>query len=367
MSIVARFVGFDVHAKTISIAVADIDAGEPAFVGQVPNDWSVLMKQLRRLGPLGSLYCCYEAGPTGYDLQRRLSRVGVKCIVVAPSLIPKRPGDRVKTDRRDALNLSRLLRSGDLTPVWVPDSETEAIRDMTRGREAAKRLQKGARSQLDKMLLRHGQRYPGKTKWTKKHDDWIRKQRFEHEAQQYTYDEYVHAVDEATQRVSRLDAKIAELVKHWSRWPLVRALQAFRGVQLTTASAVVAELGDLQRFGSAPELASFVGLTPSESSSGQRTQRGRITRAGNSRVRRLLVESAWSYRMRARKSTAIAKRNEGVSPGVQAIAWKAQVRLCGRYRRLLARGKRKQQVVTAVARELAGFLWSAAQEPELLA
>ncbi len=367
MSIVARFVGLDVHADSISIAVADGGGGEPSFLGRIPNDCASLMKQLHRLGPSNSIFTCYEAGPTGYDLHRRLTENGVPCAVIAPSLIPKKPGERVKTDRHDALELARLYRSGDLTPVWVPDEETEAMRELTRGRNMAKRIQKKARQRIDKFLLRYGRRFGGKTKWTVTYINWMRKQKFAHEASQYAYDEYVYAQDETTTRVERFDAKIRELVQRWSRQALVEAFQAFRGIQITTAAAIVSEIGDFQRFLRAPELMSYVGLTPSENSSGERTKRSGITRTGNSRVRRLLIESAWSYRMRPKMSTAIAKRNEPVSPGVSAIAWKAQQRLCNRFRRMRARGKESQKVVTAVARELAGFLWAAAREPELMA
>jgi transposase len=351
----------DVHKNSIVVSVADSDGGV-SRVGRIDNTWTSLKKVLKRLGPIGSLFCCYEAGPTGYDLYRKLTDSGFRCIVVAPSLIPKKPGERVKTDQRDACNLARLLRSGDLTPVWVPDEETEAMRDLVRARDDAKKAERVARQQLGKFLLRLGRRYPGKTAWTGKHLDWIRGQEFDQEAQQIVLLDYIHTLEEATRRVHDLDKAIASQQEEWSRAPLVKALQAFRGISLVTAVGIVAEIGDFQRFATAPKAMSFAGLTPSEHSSGDSTRRGGITRAGNRYVRRLLVESAWSYRFTARMSPAIRKRNQGVPAGVRTIAWKAQKRLCKRYRQLLARGKTKQKTVTAVARELMGFIWAASQE-----
>jgi len=364
---VTQFVSLDVHADSISLAAASSAGEKPRFLGKIPNDWASLLKQLRRLGSPGTLFVCYEAGPLGYGLYRRLLEKGIRCMVVAPSLIPKKPGEKIKTDRRDAITLARCLRSGDLTGVWVPDEEAEAMRELTRGREAAKRIQKKARQQIDKFLLRHGEKYPGRKKWGPMHMRWIRKRTFTHEAAQYTYDQYVTANDEATARVSAFDSKIEELVKEWSLFPLVQALQAFRGIRITTAAGVVTEIVDFQRFSRATELMSYLGMIPSEYSSGEKIQRSRITRTGNSRVRRLMIEAGWHYRMRPRMSQEIAQRNEPVTAGVRAIAWKAQQRLCNRFRRLRARGKESQKVVTAVARELVGFVWAAAREPELMA
>jgi transposase len=361
-----RFVGLDVHKASIAIAVADGDGSAPETVATIPNDTSALLKRLRKLAVGGKVQCCYEAGPTGFGLQRALQAAGVECVVIAPSLVPRTAGDRVKTDRRDAVKLARFLRSGDLTEVHVPDAATEAMRDLERCRDDAKRAERTARHQLSKYLLRHGRIYDGKGAWTGMHLDWVRRQVFEHEAQNRVLVDCVHAVESATARVERLTKDIVDLVESWSLRPLVKALQALRGVQVISAVILAAELGDFARFASAPALMAYLGLVPSEHSSGETQKRGRITRTGNGHVRRILVESAWSYRHRPAMSWAIRKRNEGVAPGVQAIAWKAQHRLHGRYKKLLGRGKNKQQTVTALARELAGFVWSIARQPQFL-
>lgn len=362
-----RFVGLDVHKESIAIAVADGDGSAPEDVATIPNDTAALVKRLKKLGQGATLRCCYEAGPTGYVLHRALREAGIDCIVIAPSLVPKTAGDRVKTDRRDAVKLARFLRSGDLTEVHVPEAATEAMRDLERSRDDAKKAERTARHQLSKFLLRHGRRYEGKTAWTGMHLEWIRKQVFEHEAHNRVLVDYVHAVENGTARTNRLTKDIVELVESWSLRPLVKALQALRGVQIVTAVILAAELGEFARFASAPALMGYLGLVPSEHSSGETRKRGRITRTGNRHVRRVLVESAWAYRFRPAMSDAIRKRNQGVAPAVQAIAWKAQQRLNGRYKKLLGRGKNKQQTVTAIARELAGFVWSIARQPELLA
>jgi transposase len=361
-----RFIGLDVHKSSIAIAVADDDGSAPAVVATVPNDTGLLLKKLRKLGSSDTLRCCYEAGPTGYGLSRALHAAGLWCIVVAPSLVPKQAGDRVKTDRRDAIKLARFLRSGDLTEVHLPDEQTEAMRDLERARADAKRAERTARHQLSKFLLRHGRSYQGKS-WTQKHLDWIRGEQFVHEAQQRVLVDHLHAVTEATARVERLTKDISELVETWCLKPLVQALQALRGVQLISAVTLAAELGDMARFSSAPQLMAYLGLVPSEHSSGNVKKRGRITRTGNQHVRTTLVESAWSYQFRPAMTPQIRRRNVGVSKEVQAVAWKAQVRLHNRYKRLLGRGKNKQQTVTALARELAGFVWSIARQPALLA
>lgn len=362
METVARYIGLDVHKDTITIAVAESAGGDPVVVGRFPNQWEALRKALKRMGPKQALFCCYEAGPCGYALHRRLSGEGYCCMVVAPSMIPKAPGDRVKNDRRDAMKLARLFRSGDLVPVWVPDEETEAMRDLIRAREDAKKAERAARQQLSKFLLRHERCFPGRASWSAKHLEWILRQKFEQRAQQLTLEDYLHTVHDATERVSRLDKAIEEQVRSWSRAPLVKALQAFRGIRLLTAAGVAAEIGDFRRFGKAPQFMSFLGLTPSESSSGDDVRRFCITRTGNTHVRRFLVESSWAYRFKPGLSYELRKRNEGVCPEVRRIACKAQKRLHERYVRLSAKGKPKQKVVTAVARELSGFIWAAANE-----
>ncbi len=358
-----RFVGLDVHADSIAIAVAEPGRGEPAQVAVIPNDTALLLKRLRRLGPAK---CCYEAGPTGFGLCRDLKAARIDCIVVAPSLVPTKAGDRVKTDRRDAEKLARFLRSGDLTEVHVPDAATEAMRDLERARDAAKRAERTARHQLGKFLLRHGRRYLGKTAWTRSHLEWISTQRFEHEAQQRVLEDYLKTVEDLRERVERHTRSITELVESWSRRPVVKALQALRGVNLITATVLAAELGDFSRFETAPQLMGYLGLVPSERSSGETRQQGRITRTGNGYARRILVEAAWAYRFRARRSEAIRARSRGVSTEVQEIAWRAQERLCSRYRKLTARGKNKNRTVIAIARELAGFVWAIGRHPNLL-
>jgi transposase len=359
-----RFVGLDVHADSIAIAVADAGGGEPSGLATIPNDTALLLKRLRRLG---EVRCCYEAGPTGFGLHRDLVAAGIECVVVAPSLVPARAGDRVKTDRRDALKLARFLRSGDLTEVYVPDEATEAIRDLERARDDAKRAERAARHQLGKFLLRHGRRSPVKTAWCRKHLEWIRTQHFQHPAQEVVLVDYLKAVEDLGERVARLTNSIAEMVEQWDRRPLVKALQTLRGVSAISAVIVVAELGDLSRFQTAPQLMGYLGLVPSESSSGETRKQGRITRTGNGHVRRILVESAWAYRFRPSVSDAIRLRSQGVSDEVKRIAWRAQERLCGRYRKLTARGKNKNRTVVAVARELAGFIWAIGRQPLLLA
>lgn len=359
-----RFVGLDVHADSIAIAVAEPGRGEPATLATIPNDTVMLLKRLRALG---RVKCCYEAGPTGFGLYRDLVKAGLDCVVVAPSLVPTRAGDRVKTDRRDAVKLARFLRSGDLTEIVVPDEATEAMRDLERAREDAKRAELVAHHHLGKFLLRHGRRSPFKTSWSQKHLDWIRSQRFEDAAQQLVLDDYLKAVEDLAERVARLTRSIVELVERWDRRPLVKALQALRGVNVMSAVVLVAELGDIARFSTAPQLMGYLGLVPSERSSGGTRQQGRITRSGNGHARRILVEAAWAYRFRASRTMPIRARDGGVSDEVKRVAWRAQVRLCGRYAKLTARGKNKNRTVIAIARELAGFVWAIAREPTLLA
>lgn len=358
-----RFIGLDVHKESIAVAVAE-GAGPAEVVATIPNEMGIVLKRLRKLAEGRKTYFCYEAGPTGFGLCRALRLAGLNCQVVAPSLVPQQAGDRIKTDRRDAVKLARFLRSGDLTTVQVPDAATEAMRDLERAREDAKRAERAARHQLTKFLLRHDRKYSGKTNWTGTHLDWIRAQRFEHEAQNRVLIDYLQAVELATQRVEQLTKDIGELVEGWSLKPLVKALMGLRGVQLISAVVLAAEIGDFARFTTARSFMAYLGLVPSEHSSGESRRRGRITKSGNGHARRTLVESAWSYRFRPTMSREIRQRNEGLSPVLQATAWKAQLRLHGRYNKLLGRGKSKQQVVTALARELAGFVWCIARQSE---
>jgi transposase len=282
-------------------------------------------------------------------------------MVAAPSKTPRKPGERIKNDRRDARTLAKLHRAGELTPIWVPDSATEAMRDLTRAREDAKYAQTRARQRVLAFLLRHGRRYSGRTTWSAPHSRWLREQSFDHPAQQICMEEYLSAIEETTKRVTRIDEQIGQLVPEWSMKPVVQALTAHRGVNLLTASTLIAELGDLTRFDQPRTLMAFVGLVPSLTASGLERHTGSITKTGNAHARRCLIESAWAFRHPARRSNHLQRRLEGQPQEVQDLAWKAQVRLCGRYRRLTARGKQHNKVITAIARELVGFLWATAR------
>jgi len=365
MTNITHFVGLDAHKDSISIAVAKSgrEAAEP--IGRIPNDGVKLLKKLDRLGPRDRIVCCYEAGPTGYGLYRYLKSAGVRCDVIAPSLVPDRQGDRVKTDKRDAAKLAHYLRSGDLTAVWVTDEQTEALRDLVRARDDAKIGEISARHRLSKFLLRHDRRYPGKTAWTGMHLEWIRGQKFEHIAQDRVLREYLHTVEQGTTAVKRLTADIAELVEGSSLEPLVKALQALKGVRLITAAGISVELGDLQRFRKARDLMGYLGLGVREDSTGKRRRQYSITKTGNKHVRRLLVEAAWAYRHPPRIDAHLRKRSSDLPEEIRRIAWLAQQRLHRRYRRLLAVRKPRQVVLIALARELAGFIWAIGQRIQL--
>jgi transposase len=362
-----RYVGLDVHKDTIAIAVADQGRIDAKIMTTITHDFTSLSKAFDRLGPRGSLSCCYEAGPTGFGLARQLKDAGWDCVVIAPSLVPVQAGCRIKTDRRDAAKLAHFLRSGDLTVIHVPDEATEAIRDLERARDDAKCAERVVRHQLGKFLLRNGRIYQGKTSWNEAHRAWIAQQAFAQPAQQRVLADGIASVTQATERVDQLTGDLRELSASWSQAPLVTALQALRGIEMVSAVTLAAEIGDFRRFAQAADLMAFVGLVPSESSSGGSRRQGRITRTGNTHVRRILVEAAWHYRRLPRMSKAIRARNEPVSAGVRRIAWKAQQRLNKRMSRLLGRGKPPGQVVVAVARELAGFVWAIAREEVLLA
>ncbi len=357
------YVGLDVHKDTIAVAVARAGRGNPEYHGIITNSRAALLKLLKRSNPDGEvLNICYEAGPCGYGLYRDLTALGHECEVVAPSLIPRKAGDRMKTDRRDALMLARLHRAGELTAVWVPDEEQEAIRDLTRAREDMKSIELKTRQRLGAFLLRHDRKHEGKSRWTQAYWRWLETVKFDIPLQQIVLQEYIDAVREAQRRVSGLEDQMRKALKGWSLGSVAEALMALRGVSLITAMTILAELGDITRFDSPRELMSYLGLVPSEHSSGGSRRQGSITRTGNGHVRRVLVEAAWNYRFPARKTRDIEKRAEKTSEQVQAIAWQGQKRLCGRYRSLIELGKVKQQVTTAVARELAGFIWAIACE-----
>ncbi len=355
-----RFLGLDVHAETIAVAVAEPD-GEVRSLGTIANREESIRKLVKKLGAPEHLRACYEAGPTGYVLYWQLTQLGVECAVVAPTLVPTKAGDRVKTDRRDALKLARSHRSDDLTAVWVPDGDSEALRDVVRAREAAKQDQLRARHRLSKFLLRTGQRPAvGMKAWTEPYMAWVRQVRFEQSAQQATLLDYLHEVDHMAARVKRLEQAITEAVKLASPQvqEVVKGLKALRGIAEISAVTIVAELGNIARFDTPRQLMGYSGAVPSEDSSGKRKQRGSITKTGNAHLRRIVVEAAWSYRHRPAIGPRLRKRQEGVAEPIKEIAWKAQVRLSKRYARLAAAGKDQRKIITAVGRELLGFIWA---------
>jgi transposase len=354
------FVGLDVHKDTIAVAVAGGQpGGEARFWGDIENTPERLRSLTERLAArYGQVEFSYEAGPCGYEIYRGLTDRGIACRVVAPSLIPRRPGDRVKNDHRDAMTPARLARAGELTAVWVPDPVHEAMRDLIRARHAANRDVRVARQRVQSFLLRHALTYPKKA-WTGRHRTWLADRKFPHAAQQVAFQSYLNGLDQACARRGQLEAQIRELVPGWSLAGLVGALQALRGVALVVAVTVAAEVGEMARFESPKQLMAFLGLTPGEHSSGRRTRPRGITKAGNPAVRGLLFEAAWCYRQAPKVgSYMLSHEPPGLPQEVKDIAWKAQLRLSKRYRELLAKGKKPQVAVAAVARELVGFMWS---------
>ncbi len=360
----SKYVGLDTHKETIAVAIADVCGGKARYYGEIANTSEAINKLVTKLSADGdALSFCYEAGPCGYGLYRQINRLGHHCSVVAPSLIPTKAGERIKTDRRDSERLSQLDRAGELTPVWVPNQEQEAMRDLTRLREDMKGLERVTKQRLNAFLLRYSRRYDaGKSRWTQAHFRWMEGLKFDVAVQQIVFQEYLEAVKESEARVAGVEKEMEKALKSWELAPVVEALMALRGVKLITAMTIMAELGDITRFDSPRQLMSFLGLVPSEHSSGPTRRQGGITKTGNGHVRRVLIESGWSYRFPARKTAHLQRRAEKCSMEVQAISWKAQKRLCGRYTHLLGRGKLKVQVCTAIARELVGFIWAIACE-----
>jgi len=357
------YVGLDVHKDTIAVAMAEAgQRGEMREHGKIANTPAALRTLAAKLGRGGGeLRFCYEAGPCGYGIQRQLTEGGHDCVVVAPSLIPRKPGDRIKTDRRDAINLARLHRAGELTPVWVPDQTHEAIRDLVRARLAAVRTLRQARQQLSGFLLRQGHHYH-RPAWTLMRRRWLAGLAFAQPVHHIVLEDCIAAVEAATARRNRLEAHIEAALPDWSLAPVVRSLQALRGVALVSAATLVAELGDITRFTNPRQFMAYLGLVPSEHSSGRTRRQGGITKAGNGAARRMLIEAAWSYRFPARISRDQLLRQEALAKPIRETAWKAQERLCGRYRKLVRAGKLPTVITVAIARELSGFVWAIAKQ-----
>jgi transposase len=357
-----RFIGLDVHKDRISVVVAESGrSGTVEYLGEIANEPGAVNKLCDRLGRPGKpLAFCYEAGPCGYGVHRQLTRLGHRCDVVAPSLIPRKPGDRVKTNRRDASMLARLHRAGELTAIWVPDADHEAMRDLVRLRSVVRYVVTRARQHLQGFLLRHNRKHGRGRAWGLSYRRWLSSLAFEHAAQQIAFQDYVDAVMDAERRLRRAEEQILSLVSEWNLGPVVDALQAVRGIALINAVVLVSEVGDFTRFASPRQLMAYFGLVPGERSSGETVRRGAIAKTGNSHARRALVEGAWAYRMKPRVGRHKVDRIEALPKVVRDIAWKAQVRLCARYRRLRARGKTANVVNVAIAREMVGFIWSIA-------
>lgn len=359
----STYVGLDVDIKGMEVGLSDSGRGSARLYGRCGSDTASLRKLVKSVGGNGKrVSFCYEAGPSGYDLYRKLRGLNQDCIVVAPSLIPRKAGERVKTNRRDALSLSRLHRAGELTAVWVPGEEQESIRDLTRAREDAKHEQRRAKQHLLALLLRRGKLYGPGRNWTKLHFEWLAKTAFSHRSQQMVFNEHVDHVIRCGERVAEFEEEMRAALKEWSLRPLVEAFMALHGVEMITAMTIAAELGELWRFDAAPQLMSYVGFVPRENSTGDSHRRGSITKTGNAHVRRVLVEAAWTYRLPPRRSGQWWKRAQLTSKEVASIAWKARRRLHKRYWALSQRKKLSQKIAVAVARELCGFIWAIGQE-----
>jgi len=369
MKKIVKYIGLDVHKNSISIAIADQGRdGEVRYFGKIDNNMDQLYKVLRKLISEGAeLRCVYEAGGCGYHIYRHLTGNGIECKVIAPSKIPRKHGDRIKNDKRDCITLARLHRAGELTPIYVPNEEDEALRDLVRARADSRDALKRAKQQLKAFLLRHNKVFPGKSCWSRYYFSWLTDLKMEHPAQQVTLQEYVDTVKECQSRVDRLTEQVQELSRQCRLWPVIKAIQALRGVALIVAATVASELGDIQRFEHPNQLMSFLGLVPSEHSSGDSVRKGSITKAGNRHIRKALIESAHAYRYQARVTRLLLKRQEGIPKSICELSWKAQLRLCERYRKLQGKGKNVNVVKTAIARELVGFIWAIAREIPLAA
>ena len=357
-----KYVGLDVSKEKIAVAIADEGRDEPRYWGMILNTPEAVKKLMDKLGNSENLRVCYEAGPTGYALYRLLLTLNIHCTVIAPSLIPQKPGERIKTDRRDAVRLAQLYRAGELTSVYVPTPEDEALRDLVRCREDAVEDELRAKHRLSKFLLRYDIHQPKGKKWTVRYYRWLDTLKFENSKLKVVFQEYYHQIKEIQQLILRLEEEIRIQATDSIHAPIIQALQALRGVALITATSLAAEIGSFKRFSTPRQFMAYVGLVPSEYSSGESRRQGKITKTGNRHVRRLLVESAWSYRFTPSVKGELKKRQIGQSPTVLAISWKAQNRLHKKYFRLLSRGKESGKTITAVARELAGFIWAITQE-----
>jgi len=360
MSKTVHYVGLDVHKETIAVAIAPQHSTEVRAYGIIGGTLEAVDKLVKKLTQEKvELRFVYEAGPCGYVIHRHLKSKGHHCDVVSPSLIPKKASDRVKTDRRDAEQLARLYRAGELTAIHVPDQEDEAIRDLIRARTTAMDDQRRARLRLKGFLLRLGFRYTGKSSWTDAHKRYLSGLLMPQPAQQIVFQEHIHAINDATERLDRLTQAMHDALPEWKWEPVVRGLMSLRGVQVLTAMTLVAEAGDMSRFKEARQVMNFFGLTPSEHSSGGKRVQGGITKCGNAHCRRVLTEAAWHYRLKPLVSEAMQKRQEHQSKEVRLIAWKAQQRLHKRFKRLAAH-KKSVVAASAIARELTGFVWAIA-------
>jgi transposase len=360
------FIGLYTHKSFIQVAVLQGHRGaKPDHLGRIKSNKSALIKlaqQLQSKYPKATLHFIYEAGPCGYWTYRLLTSLGHCCYVIAPSLIPKKTGDRVKTDKRDAAKLAKLFKAEELTPIYVPEAEDEAIRDLSRARETAMKDLKDAKFQLKGFLLRNNIQATVNDNWSKKHLRWLTDLILPHHSQQIVLQEMIITISERIQRLQRLDNELLHQVKNWRYYPVVKAVQAMRGVRLLVALGTIAELGDLRRFDHPRKLMAYLGLVPTESSSGGKTRRGSLTKCGNSRARRLLIEGAHTYRHKANISVELQHRQEGLPKEIVDIAWHAQQRLCRRYQRLLQKGKHRNIVVAAIAREMIAYIWAIARE-----